>query len=41
MKLGEPYEVLGRTYVLVSGLPEKQADRETRSSEYRFVYERR
>ena len=41
LTLGEPYEVLGRTYELVSATPAKRSDRETQSSEYRFVYERR
>ncbi|MBA4765617.1 hypothetical protein [Qipengyuania huizhouensis] len=41
LTLGEPHEVLSRTYVLVSGLPEKRQDRETQPGEYRFVYERR
>ena len=31
----------GVTLALVSGLPEKQAQRETPASEYRFVYEAR
>ena len=41
LTLGKPYEVMGRTYVLVSGLPEKQQDRATPPADYRFVYERR
>ena len=41
LTLDKPHEILGRNYVLVSGVPEKQADRETKSEEYRFVYERR
>lgn len=41
LTLGEPRLVRGVTVSLVSGLPEKQADRETPMSEYRFVYEAR
>lgn len=41
LTLGEPYEILGRTYVLVSGLPEKRAEQTTSPGAYRFVYERR
>ncbi|MBX7481443.1 hypothetical protein [Qipengyuania qiaonensis] len=41
LTLGEPHEILGRTYVLVSGTPEKTADRQTPVGEYRFVFERR
>lgn len=41
MTLGKPHEILGRTYTLVSGLPEKQAERETDAGDYSFVYERR
>ena len=41
LTLGEPYEVMGRTYVLVSGTPEKTADRDTPIGEYRFAFERR
>ncbi|MBX7495915.1 hypothetical protein K3172_08620 [Qipengyuania sp. 6B39] len=41
LTLGEPYEVLGRTYVLVSASPDKTTDREIPVGEYRFVFERR
>ena len=41
LTLGEPYEVMGRQYVLVSALPEKTAERDTPPGEYRFVFERR
>lgn len=41
LTLGEPAQVRGVTLALVSGLPEKQAQRETPASEYRFVYEAR
>lgn len=39
--LGETYGTHGRVIALVSGTPEKKADRETRPEEYRFVYEAR
>ena len=39
MTLGEPVTVRGARLALVSGLPEKRADRETLPTEYRFVYE--
>jgi len=39
--LGEPAEVRGTRLALVSGLPEKQAERDTPPGEYRFVYEPR
>lgn len=41
LTLGEPYEVMGRKIMLVSGTPEKRTDREAQPSEYRFVYEAR
>lgn len=41
LTLGEPYEILGRTYVLVSATPEKTTDREIPVGEYRFVFEQR
>ena len=41
LTLGEPMRVRDVTVSLVSGLPEKQADRETAAKEYRFVYEAR
>lgn len=41
LTLGEPYEVLGRTYELISATPAKRADREIRPGEYRFTFERR
>lgn len=39
--LGETYGTHGRVIALVSGIPEKRADRETQPREYRFVYEAR
>ncbi|MGX7895431.1 hypothetical protein [Tsuneonella sp. HG222] len=39
--LGETYGTHGRVIALVSGLPEKSAERETAPGEYRFVYETR
>ena len=39
--LGEPYEVMGRTFVLASATPEKRSEGTIPSGEYRFVYERR
>ena len=39
--LGETYGTHGRVIALVSGLPEKNAERETAPGEYRFVYEAR
>lgn len=39
--LGETYGTHGRVIALVSGIPEKRADRETDPREYRFVYEAR
>ncbi len=39
--LGETYGTHGQVIALVSGLPEKQAERETQPREYRFVYELR
>ncbi|MBX7502542.1 hypothetical protein K3181_13945 [Qipengyuania sp. YG27] len=41
LTLGEPYTVMGRSYVLVSATPEKTTDREIPAREYRFVIERR
>ena len=41
LTLGEPYEVLGRTYILASATPEKNAAGEIAASEYRFTFERR
>lgn len=41
LTLGEPRQVRDVTLALVSGLPEKQAERETPLSAYRFVYEAR
>ena len=41
LTLGEPARVRDVTVALVSGLPEKRADRETVADEYRFVYEAR
>ena len=41
LTLGEPYEVLGRTFVLTSATPEKTTDRTIGSAEYRFTYKRR
>lgn len=39
--LGETYGTHGHVIALVSGAPEKQAERETLPGEYRFVYEAR
>lgn len=39
--LGETYGTHGHVIALVSGIPEKRADRETEPREYRFVYEAR
>ncbi len=39
--LGETYGTHGYVVALVSGTPEKQADRETQPGEYRFLYEAR
>lgn len=39
LALGEVYQTHGTTVTLVSGLPEKRAERETAQAEYRFVYE--
>jgi hypothetical protein len=41
LTLGEPKQLRGVTLALVSGLPEKEAERETPAGEYRFVYEAR
>ena len=41
LTLGEPYEILGRTFVLTSGTPERTAERQTPETEYRLTYERR
>ena len=41
LTLGEPKQVRDVTIALVSGPPERQAERETPASEYRFVYEAR
>ena len=41
LTLGEPYEVLGRTYVLIEATPEKTANGEISVREYRFTFERR
>lgn len=41
MTLGEPYEVLGRTFELTAATPDKRSDRETQPGDYRFTYERR
>ncbi|NIJ61046.1 hypothetical protein [Qipengyuania flava] len=41
LTLGEPYTVMGRTYVLVSATPGQTADREIPAGDYRFVFERR
>lgn len=39
--LGEPYEVMGRTFLLASATPGKRSEKTIPSGEYRFVYERR
>jgi len=41
LTLGEPYEVMGRTYVLVAATPRQTADRDIPVGEYRFTFERR
>lgn len=41
MTLGEPYEVMGRTFLLSSATPQKRTDGTIPASEYRLVYERR
>ena len=41
MTLGEPYEVLGRTFVLTAATPEKRSDGSIAPGDYRFTYERR
>ncbi len=41
LTLGEPYEVMGRTYVLVSATPGQTTDREIPAGEYRFIFEKR
>lgn len=41
MRLGETYGTHGKVIALVSGEPGKTAERDTPSSEYRFVYEAR
>ena len=41
MTLGEPYEVLGRTFVLTAATPEKRSDGAIAPGDYRFTYERR
>jgi len=39
LTLGEPYATHGTTVTLVSGRPEKWAERDTPRSEYRFVFD--
>ena len=41
LTLGEPYEVMGRTFVLASATPDKRSEGAIASADYRFVYERR
>ena len=41
LTLGEPYEVLGRTYILATATPDKTAAGEIPATEYRFTFERR
>ena len=41
LTLGEPYEVLGRTYELVEATPDRTAAGTIGSGDYRFVFERR
>ena len=41
LTLGEPYEVLGRSYVLTYATPEKTTAGEIPATEYRFTFERR
>ena len=41
LTLGEPHEVLGRTYVLVSGTPEKRGEAAIPVEAFRFTFEQR
>ena len=41
LTLGEPYEVMGRTYVLAAATPGQTTDREIPAGEYRFTFEKR
>ena len=41
LTLGEPYEVLGRTFELVEATPNRTAAGTIGSGDYRFVFERR
>ena len=39
LTLGQPMTIHGTRVTLVSGVPEKRADRDTAAAEYRFAYE--
>lgn len=41
LTLGEPYAVMGRTYMLGSGTPEMTTENAPAPEDYRFVFERR
>jgi len=41
LTLGKPYEVMGRTYVLVSATPEQTTGQDIPAGEYRLTFERR
>ena len=41
MTLGEPYEVMGRVFVLTTSTPEKRSEEAIPTGAYRFTYERR
>ncbi|MDG5748515.1 hypothetical protein P8Q88_10010 [Qipengyuania sp. XHP0207] len=41
LTLGEPYEVMGRTYELVEATPDRRATGTIGSGDYRFVFARR
>ena len=41
MTNGEPYEVMGRVFVLTAATPEKRSEETIPADAYRFTYERR
>ena len=41
MTLGEPYEIMGRVFVLTAATPEKRSEETIPADAYRFTYERR
>ncbi|MGE5953443.1 MAG: hypothetical protein ACM308_07495 [Qipengyuania vulgaris] len=41
MTLGEPYEVMGRVFVLTTATPEKRSEEAIPADAYRLTYERR